>query len=191
MTTSTPAALFPFTYELTDAPKGLLWAFRVVRPDFTSSHGFRWPYPGSWAEASGIPDARGSAFTTRQKRKFYAGDACPSVPGDGVCLAKTWSGAASGRIAANTILVCGYKKTDVLGEDGEKIRVSRAYVHDVADVAKVLARASGANLHGANLRGANLYGANLRGADLYGASVDSSTSPPADFIVRGNELIRA
>ena len=57
-------------------------AWRSVRPDFRSSHGYRWPFPGNTAEAP-LPD--GAEFTH--------GAPCPQFVSDGLCLAKTWRGA--------------------------------------------------------------------------------------------------
>lgn len=113
----------------------LLWAWRVVRPDFRSRGDFRWPFPGNWAEASG---------------PFTNGAPCPSQEGDGVCLAKTWAGAASGDIPARTVLVCGYFANDVLGENEDKIRVRRAFVSEVWDGERLVRELGrGADLSGA------------------------------------------
>ena len=151
---------------------------RSVRGDFTSSRGYRWPFPGNTAVADGIV-------------KAHKGP-CPSAPGDGLCLGKTWGGIASGGIPASTLLLCSFPKGAVLGEDAEKVRVSRAVVLDVFTFAGLLVEAtegeranlSGANLRGANLSGANLYGTNLSGANLSGANLPS-TLPPADAKKRG------
>ncbi len=128
-------------------------AWRVVRPDFTSFRGFTWPFPGGTVETPG---------------PFTLGDACPSAPGDGVCLAKTWQGAASGGIPASTVLIVEYDDADVLGEDENKLRVSRCVVTDVLDVRAMIRGGwfAGADLSHAYLRGADLRYADLRGADL-------------------------
>ncbi len=142
------------------------WGMRSVRPDFRSSNGFRWPFPGGVAEAPGpiIAPNRG---------------ACPQSEGDGICTAITAYGMASGGIPAITVLITAHAASDVLGGADEiKVRVRRATVVEVVDLPG-MARAGklnganlrGANLRGANLYGANLYGANLRGADLYGANL--------------------
>ena len=150
-------------------------AWRAVHPDLRSSRGFRWPWPGNEAVAP-LPAGK----------KFTHGDPCPSFEGDGLCLAKTWWGAASGGIPAITCLLVEFNPADVLGEDDDKLRVSRCRVVDVFDAPALirdgwcagaylaganLARANlaGAYLAGANLDGANLAGANLAGANLYGA----------------------
>lgn len=121
------------------------FAWRVVRADFTSSHGFRWPFPGGVAEAPG-------PCTT--------GGPCPSAPGDGLCLARTPAGAAGGGIPLHVVLVCAYDPADVLGEDDTKLRVRRARVVDVWDAHRLI-RTYGA---GATLQGANLQDATLEGA---------------------------
>ena len=129
-------------------------AWRTVAPDFTSSHGFRWPFPGKTAVAD--PGAR--TFTT--------GNPCPQFEGDGLCLAKTWAGAASGGRAAATALICAYQANDLLGDDTTKVRVSHAIVVEVIDTYALIraGHLSGADLSGAYLSGAYLSGANLRGA---------------------------
>jgi len=156
-----------------------LTAWRAVHPDFRSSNGFRWPFPGN------------DAVADPGDRKFTTGDPCPRFPGDGLCLAKTWAGAASGRIPAITCLEVTYDPADVLGEDEHKIRVSRCHVVDVFDAPALIrdgwmARADlsradlsraflyGADLYGADLSGADLYGADLSGADLYGADLSGA-----------------
>ena len=152
-------------------------AWRACHPDLRSSYGYRWPFPGNEATAP-LPDGR----------EFTRGYACPQFVGDGLCLAKTWRGAASGDIPAITCLLVEFDQADVLGEDDHKIRVSRCRVVDVFDGPALIrggwclgadlrradlrgadlrgADMGGANLGGADLRGANLWGANLRGADL-------------------------
>ncbi len=132
-------------------------AWRSVHPDLRSSRGFRWPFPGGEAVAP-LPAGR----------KFTRGESCPEFTGDGLCLAKTWRGAASGGIPAITCLLVTYDPADVLGEDDDKLRVSRCRVVDVFD-APALVRDGWCA--GADLCGANFYGANLSGADLYGANL--------------------
>ena len=121
--------------------------FRAVHGDFTSSNGYRWPFPGNTAHAP-LPEGR----------EFTKGDPCPQFPGDGLCVATTWRGAASGGIPALTCLVVEWDDEHVLGADGDKVRVSEARVVEVLDV-PLLAR--GGYLRGANLRGADLREANL------------------------------
>ena len=137
-------------------------AWRAVHPDLRSSRGFRWPWPGNEAVAP-LPAGR----------EFTHGDPCPQFEGDGLCLAKTWQGAASGGIPAITCLLVEFDDGDVLGEDDDKLRVSRCRVVDVFDAPALIRDGwcAGANLCGADLRGANLRGANLRGADLWDADL--------------------
>ena len=137
-------------------------AWRACHPDLRSSHGYRWPWPGNEATAP-LPDGQ----------EFTRGDPCPRFIGDGLCLAKTWRGAASGNIPAITCLLVEFDQSDVLCEDDHKIRVSRCRVLDVFDGPALIRDGwcRGADLGGANLWGANLGGANLRGADLGGANL--------------------
>ena len=152
-------------------------AWRAVHPDLRSSHGYRWPWPGNEATAP-LPDGQ----------EFTRGDPCPQFIGDGLCLAKTWRGAASGSIPAITCLLVEFDQADVLGEDDDKIRVSRCRVVDVFDGPALIRDGwcRGADLRGANLRGAglgyadlwsadlgyaDLRGANLGGANLWGADL--------------------
>ena len=132
-------------------------AWRAVHPDLRSSHGYRWPWPGNEAIA---PLLDGAEFTR--------GEPCPQFIGDGLCLAKTWRGAASGSIPAITCLLVEFDQADVLGEDDDKIRVSRCRVVDLFDAPALIRDGwcRGADLRGANLRGADLGGADLRSADL-------------------------
>ena len=161
---------------------------RSVHGDFTSSRGFRWPFPGGEAVADApVRDWDGP---------------CPSVPGDGLCLGKTWTGIASGSIPASTLLLCSFRSSDVLGEDDHKVRVARARVLDVFTFAGLVAEASdderaylaradlaGANLAGANLAGANLADANL--ADAYLARANLARANLAGANLAGAYLARA
>ena len=140
-------------------------AFRTVHPDFRSSRGYVWPFPGRIAKAAGpFTDHKGG---------------CPQAVGDGICLATTWHGAASGGIPAVTVLVCSYLPGDLLGQEEGKVRVKKAKVLRVVDFP-------------ATLRGdvpkddaipADLRSANLGGADLGGAECDRFTVPPAGWVV--------
>jgi hypothetical protein len=140
------------------------WAIRSVHPDLASSRGYRYPFPGQWAEASG-------PFIDHIRSE------CPAQPGDGICAANTWRGMASGGIPAITLLLVAYNACDVLGSTVDKIRVRRMYVVDLIDGARLVrergkdANLSGADLHGADLHGADLRYANLSGADLHGADL--------------------
>ena len=147
-------------------------AWRACHPDLRSSHGYRWPFPGNQALA---PLPYGLEFTR--------GNPCPRFEGDGLCLAKTWAGAASGCIPAITCLLVEFEHADVLGEDDDNVRVSRCRVVDVFDAPALIrdgwcagaylagAYLAGAYLAGADLAGANLAGAYLAGADLTGADL--------------------
>ncbi len=162
-------------------------AWRACRPDLRSSHGYRWPWPGNEATAP-LPD----------DREFTRGDPCPRFIGDGLCLAKTWRGAASGSIPAITCLLVEFDPGDVLGEDDDKVRVSRCRVVDVFDGPALIrdgwcrrADLGHANLRHANLRGADLGGADLRGADLGGADLGDANLRGAnlgDANLRGADL---
>ena len=155
--------------------RGHTCLLRSINGDFTSSRGFRWPFPGGEAVADGVV-------------KSHTGP-CPSVPGDGLCLGKTWAGIASGGVPASTLLLCSFSKSAVLGEDAEKVRVSRARVLDVFTFAALVAEATDderAYLGGADLGGADLGGADLRGADLGGAYLGGADLRGADL--RGADL---
>ena len=157
-------------------------AWRACHPDLRSSHGYRWPWPGNEATAP-LPD----------DREFTRGDPCPRFIGDGLCLAKTWRGAASGSIPAITCLLVEFDPGDVLGEDDDKVRVSRCRVVDVFDGPALIrdgwcrrADLGHANLRHANLRDADLRVADLRGADLGGANLGGADLGVADL--RGADL---
>ena len=160
-------------------------AWRSVHPDLRSSRGFRWPFPGNEAVAP-LPD--GAEFTH--------GNPCPQFPGDGLCLAKTWRGAASGGIPAITCLLVEFDEADVLVEDDDKVRVTRCRVVDVFD-APALVRAgwcAGANLTRANLARAYLAGAYLARANLGGANLTRANLAGADLAgayLAGANLTRA
>ncbi len=143
--------------------------WRAVHPDLRSRDGFRYPFPGQWADAGGpILDHN---------------DACPRQQGDGLCVAKTWRGAALGGIPSSTVLLVGYHDDDVYGEDDQKVRVSALLVLDVVDVPGAIRRGwfQGADLRGADLRGADLRDADLRGAYLGGAYLGGADLGGADL----------
>jgi hypothetical protein len=160
-------------------PEGLTWGYKLVGLDLaTDDHrGGRFRYrPGQWIEA----DPGG--------RPFSLGD-CPAFPGDGLCVARTLSGAQSGgaRIGQSVMLLVGYHQDDVLGGGSrDKARVRRLFVHP--DPQDPLAWLTGPNacLRGACLRGAYLRGAYLRGADLPGAARWGANHVGADL--RGADL---
>jgi Pentapeptide repeats (8 copies) len=179
-------------------PRKLVGAWKSVRPDFRTRGDWRWPFPGQWAEAVGWTEKakpRGYGKLT-DDGLFTLGDPCPRFEGDGVCLAKTARGAASGGIPIGTVLIVGYDLKDVLGEDTDKLRVRRAFVFEVLDGQAEVRRAGradlgyanlgGADLGGADLGYANLGGADLRGADLRGADLRYANLGGADL--RGADL---
>jgi hypothetical protein len=149
--------------------------FRAVWGDFTSSRGYRWPYPGNQAVAP-LPDGK----------EYTHGDPCPQFEGDGLCIALDFQGAAASRIPAHTCLIVEWDSADELGRDAHKVRVSRCQVVEVLDVPK-LARAgylTRADLADVNLAGADLTRAYLAGADLARADL-------TDVNLAGADLTRA
>lgn len=137
------------------------WAVKAVNPDFTTRNGFRWAFPGEWTTD---PADTGNGYTKA---------VCPSRPGDGLSVAKTVRGMASGGYVPRTVLVVGFDDGHVLAEDSEKVKVSAAFTLEVVDGLRWLRDwGRNANLAGANLYGANLYGADLTRAYLYGHDKD-------------------
>jgi hypothetical protein len=157
-------------------PEGLQWGYKLVAADLaTDDHqGGRFRYRlGEWHEAA--------APTVHD-------NPCPRTPGDGLCVARTLSGAQSGglQLSAAVMLVVGFAEADVLAETVDKVRVRRLWVHpDPVDPVQVLCT-PGADLGGAYLRGADLGGADLGGADLRGANLGSANLGSADL--RGADL---
>ena len=138
------------------------WGIKSVRPDLRTYGGYQWPWPGQTAACD--PNALVPANR----------DACPSQEGDGLCVATSWRGMASGGIPASTMLLVAYASSEALGGDTEngKLRLPRVAVVAVVDGLRLLRESgAGANLRGADLRGADLRGANLRGANLSGANL--------------------
>ena len=137
-------------------PEGFdTWGIKSVHPDLVTTHDFQWALPGGVNVSN---DAIVPGNTS----------ACPDRPGDGLCVATTWQGMASGGIPARTLLLVAYRESDIVSRDeaSGKLRIGGP----VASVKLVdgcrLIRERGADLEGANLRGANLEGANLWGAIL-------------------------
>ncbi len=172
-----------------------IMGWKSVAPDLTSwrDRTTLW-LPGTVLEAPD-PDSRNTG-------------PCPNARGDGLCIAKTFGGAAQASGPTITVVRVAYAEADILGQTFDKLRVSKLHVLDILDVSKMirdskfhganlsranLSRAnlsganlsgadlSGANLYGANLSGANLYGANLSGADLYGANLSGANLYGADL----------
>jgi len=177
MTTTTHRQLLDILTEGRTLPDGYdSWAMRTVHPDFSSSRGYRWPYPGQVAAAPGpILDHRGS---------------CPQrgTVGDGICVATTPAGMASGGIPANAVLLTAYRTADVVGDsEPGKLRLTQCLV--VALVWLRRLNLTGADLTRANLAGADLTGANLAGANLTGANLTRANLTGADLT--GADLTRA
>ena len=147
--------------------KKVRWAFRAVHPDLRSRDGYRYPWPGQWAEAP----KDGRPLTKN-------GDPCPSSEVGGLCVAKTLAGAAAGGIPFSTMLIVGITTRDVLAEDADKMRVRRMYVADVVTAKTLLERA---NLGFADLRFADLRSADLRSANLRSAEYNQLTLWPEGF----------
>lgn len=153
--------LIPVIVERENAtlPEGFThWGIKSVRPDLRTYGGYQWPFPGSVAEANAVSTANTSA--------------CPSRAGDGLCVATSWRGMASGSISARTLLLVAYRDDEVLGRDevAGKLRLRRVAVVALVDGERLVRGAGrGADLRRAYLGGADLYGADLRGADLRGA----------------------
>lgn len=137
------------------------WALKATDFAGRTRGGFAWPAEG-WVEAPGpiIEDNH---------------TACPDAEGDGLCVALTYSALGSGGHRALVLLLVAVRDADVLGTDGFKLRVHRAYVVERLDGEQVLREhGHGANLFDANLRGADLADADLSGANLYGADLDGA-----------------
>ena len=156
------------------------WGVKSVRPDLRTHGGYQWPFPGSVAVAHDVDESNTAA--------------CPVRDGDGLCVASSWRGMASGGIPARTLLLVAYSAADVLGRHGSegKTRHPRVAVVALVDGERLLREAGrdadlqGANLQDSNLRDANLRGANLRGANLRGADLQDSNLRGANL--RGADL---
>ena len=153
------------------------WGVKSVQPDLRTFGGYQWPYPGHTAECDPgrlVPENTG---------------ACPSQIGDGLCVATSWLGMASGGIPARTILLVAYQSMEVLGRDDAagKLRLPRVAVVALVDGQRLLREAgAGANLYYAGLTSADLTFADLRGADLTSADLTSADLTSADL--RGADL---
>ena len=155
------------------------WGLKSVRPDLRTYGGYQWPYPGNVAEADDVEEANTGA--------------CPRRPGDGLCVATSWRGMASGGIPARTLLLVATASTDVLGRDDAsgKSRHRRVAVVALVDGERLLREAGrGADLRGAYLGGADLGGADLGGAYLGGAGADLGGALPAAAGVPGGRPAR-
>ena len=167
--------LIPVIVERTKAtlPEGFdSWGIKSILPDLTTRNGYQWPFPGGIAECDPKEIDADSA------------SACPRYEGDGLCVATSWRGMASGGFPARMLLLVAYGADEVLGRDDAegKLRCPRVAVVALADGERLLREAgSGADLSGANLRGADLSGANLRGADLSWANLRGADLSWADL----------
>lgn len=185
--TDTYRDLIPVIVEREQAvlPDGFdSWGIKSARPDLRTRGGYQWPYPGGIAEAPADRIVH-TNFGTMPYRE-----------GDGLCVALSWGGMASGGIPARTLLLVAYQSGEVLGRDRNKLRCPRVAVVAVVDGERLLrevgrgadlrwaqlswadlslADLSGADLFGAKLAGANLYGTDLSGADLCRANLRGAT----------------
>ena len=146
------------------------WGIKSVRPDLRTYGGYQWPWPGQTA----VCDPNALVPTNR--------GACPSQDGDGLCVATTWRGMASGGIPASTMLLVAYASSEALGGDTEngKLRLPRVAVVAVVDGLRLLRESgAGADLRGADLTGANLTRADLTGANLYAANLTDALGADA------------
>lgn len=152
--------------------------WKAVKPDLSTRNGVRY-WPGTVVETDGGEGG-------------FMYDECPRWNGDGLCIARTFEGAASSRIPLGSVAVVAYRAEDVLYDGPHKIRVKKLRVVDIWNCPELLvdggrgADLRGANLRGANLCQANLCGANLRGADLRGANLRRADLGGADL--RGADL---
>jgi hypothetical protein len=171
--------LLPVVVETSGAqmPDGFdSWGIKSVHPDLMTTRNFRWALPGGTSVSNyALVNSDG---------------ACPIRPGDGLCVATTWRGMASGGIPARTLLLVAYREADVVGRDepAGKLRIG-AKVATVAliDGERFLREhGKGLDLQGANLQRAGLQGADLRCADLRGADLRGADLRGADL--RGADL---
>lgn len=152
------------------------WALKATDFAGRTRGGFQWPDKG-WVKASGPFDE-------------VSGDPCPSWEGDGVCVALTYEGMASGGHRALAMMLVAFAESDVLGHSADKLRLRKAFVVERLDGEQVTrAHGSGANLYSANLHGADLHSADLRGANLRGANLRGADLHSADL--RGADLYGA
>ena len=167
--------LIPVIVERTKAtlPEGFdSWGIKSILPDLTTRNGYQWPFPGGIAECD------------PKKIDADSASACPRHEGDGLCVATSWRGMASGGFPARTLLLVAYGADEVLGRDDTegKLRCPRVAVVALADGERLLREAgSGADLRGADLRRANLRGANLRWASLSEANLSEANLSGANL----------
>lgn len=138
------------------------WGVKSVGFDGRTKHGFEWPAPGGETARYELDDHESS---------------CPRRQGDGLCVATTWAGMASGGFRAFCLLLVAYRSAEARGDEEGKLRVPQIAVVARLDGEAVARR----DLQGANLRGADLGGANLRRADLEGANLQGANLQGADL----------
>jgi hypothetical protein len=138
------------------------WGIKSVGFDGRTKHGFQWPEPGKATAVYPLDDH---------------GSSCPRRKGDGLCVATTWAGMASGGYRAFCILLVAYRAAETRGNEAGKLRCPQVFVVDRLDGESLVRR----NLQGADLRAANLRGANLRGADLRDANLQDANLRDADL----------
>ena len=187
--------LLPVVVETSGAqmPDGFdSWGIKTVLPDLSTTRNFRWAMPG------GVNVSNDHLLLDNTS-------ACPKKPGDGLCVATTWQGMASGGISALTLLLVAYRAADVVGRnvpqgklriggvvasvalvDGERLvrehgRGANLRGADLQRANLIDADLQGADLRGADLQGADLWGANLRYADLQGADLSDADLSDADL----------
>ena len=176
------------TYNLLDKitesrtlPEGFdAWAIKSTRPDLTTKHGYRWPFPGS--------------STGRFELDAENRSSCPRREGDGLCVALDWRGMASGGFSARTLLLVAYRTVEAVSDEAGKLRVPEVFVVGLLDGEALLkdaknANLSGANLYGADLSRANLYGANLSGADLSSANLYGALNFDRDAAIKNGAIL--
>ena len=159
-------------------PEGFdTWGVKSVYPDLITTRGFQWALPGGVNVSN---DALIPGNTS----------ACPNRPGDGLCVATTWRGMASGGIPARTLLLVAYRESDIVGRDEAfgnfRIGGPVASVELVDGCRLIRERGAGMSLEGADLWGANLWCADLEGADLRGANLEGANLRYANL--RGADL---
>ncbi len=139
---------------------------KATGPTGLTRHEFHWPDSGVVECSKGI----------------LPGDhVCPRQRGDGVSVAKTFAGMALGGYSAASFLEVEVDAADVLGEDKNKLRVSRARVIRRVSIGAWLKEHPRANLYCADLYCADLTSANLTNADLTDANLTRADLTDADL----------
>ena len=171
--------------------------FKLVRKDLTT--------PKGGMELRYLP---GAVLRSDHAVNKANTSGCPSVEGDGLCVAHRIHGAQSGGSPFEVMVLVAYQPDDILGHENNesKVRVRSLRVLDpIIDVHRWLRRygsganlyradlyranLTGANLSRANLSRANLSGANLSGANLSGANLSRANLTGANLY--GADLYRA